>query len=78
MVKKLSRFQVAKVIGLYKAGRYREVPHLVTSYRGKKVRILCEKPSEINLDGELLMEQDATFEVVPKGIRFFYPKGLTY
>ena len=78
LVKKLSRFQVAKVIGLYKAGRYREVPHLVTPYRGKKVRILCRKPSEINLDGELLMEQDATFEVVPKGIRFFYPKGLTY
>ncbi len=78
LVKKLSRLQVAKIIGLYKAGRYREVPHLVTSYRGKKVRILCEEQSEINLDGELLMAQDATFEVVPKAIRFFYPRGLTY
>lgn len=78
LVKKLSRLQVAKIINLYKAGRYREVPHLVTSYRGKKVRILCEEQSEINLDGELLMAQDATFEVVPKAIRFFYPRGLTY
>ena len=78
LVKKLSRLQVASVIGLYKAGKYNEVPHLVTSYRGKQVRILCEKKSEINLDGELLMAQDATFEVIPKAIRFFYPKGLTY
>ena len=78
LVKKISRFKVASAIGLYKAGRYQELPELVSSYRCKKVRILCHKKSEINLDGELLMEQDATFEVVPKAIRFFYPRGLTY
>ena len=78
LVKKISRLKVASAIGLYKAGKYKELPELVSSYRCKKVRILCHRKSEINLDGELLMEQDAIFEVVPKAIRFFYPKGLTY
>lgn len=78
LVNKLSRMKVANVIGKFKAGRYKELPDLVTHYRCKKISIHCQKQSEINLDGELLMAQDATFEVVPKATHFFYPKGLTY
>ncbi len=78
LVDKVSRLQAAKVIGTYKAGRYKELPDLVTPYRCKKVTIHCDESSEINLDGELLMAKDATFEIVPKAIRFFYPRGLTY
>ena len=78
LVNKISRLKAAGVIGKYKAGRYKELPDIVTSYRCKKVTIHCDKESEVNLDGELLMAKDATFEVVPKAIRFFYPKGLTY
>lgn len=78
LVKKISRLKAASVIGKYKAGKYRELNDIVTHYPCKKVTIRCDKPSEINLDGELLMETEASFEIVPKAIRFFYPKGLTY
>ena len=78
LVKKVSRLTVANVIGKYKAGKYAELPDLIRHFRCKRVRILCDCESEINLDGELLMAREANFEVVPQAIRIFYPRGLTY
>lgn len=78
IIRKVSRLTIAKVIGKFKAGRYEELPQYITHMRAKKVTIACDKPNEINLDGELLMAKDVTFEIQPKAIRFFYPKGLTY
>ena len=42
VVRKVSRLQVPGVVGKYKAGRYKELPHLVTHYRTDKVEILCD------------------------------------
>ena len=78
LVRDVSRLTVSKVIGRYKKGLYAELPQYIKYFNCKKVRILCDKVSEINLDGELLMEKEATFEIMPKHIRFFYPKGLSY
>lgn len=78
LIKKVSRMTVAKVIGKFKAGRYEELPQYIQYFRTKKVKITCDRRSEINLDGELLMAKEATFELVPQAIRFIYPKGLTY
>ena len=78
LVDKVSRLTVANIIGKYKAGKFSELPDIIHYYRGKKVTIHCDSPSEINMDGELLMGKDVEFEAVPQGIRFFYPKGLTY
>ena len=78
LVKKVSRMQVASVIGKYKDGRYKELLHLARPFRTKKVRILCDKPTPINLDGELRVAQDITMEVAQEKIRFFYPKGLVW
>ncbi len=78
LVKAVSRLTVANVIGKYKAGRYEDIPELVKHFRCRRIEVLCDRPSEINLDGELLMAKQAVFEVVPQAVRFFYPKGLTY
>ncbi len=78
LIKKVSRLTVAKVIGKFKAGKYAQLPQYIQHFRAKKVHIVCDKTSEINLDGELLMAKEASFELVPQAIRFFYPKGLTY
>lgn len=78
LIKKISRFTAAKVIGKFKAGKYAELPDIIRYFRAKKVSVLCDKDNEVNLDGELLMARKADFEVIPKGIRFIYPKGLTY
>ncbi|MBQ7871214.1 MAG: diacylglycerol kinase family lipid kinase [Oscillospiraceae bacterium] len=78
LVKDVSRLTVAKVVGAYKKGRYKELPELVRHFSCKKVTIRCDQESVINVDGELLRAREATFQVVPQAIRFFYPRGLTY
>ena len=78
VVKKVSRLQVPTVVGKYKAGRYEELPHLVTHYRAKELKILCDKPTPINLDGELRTAQEIHIRVADEKIRFFYPAELSY
>ena len=78
LVKKVSRLTVANVIGKYKNGHFDQLPDLIRHFRCRQIRVQCDRESEINLDGELLMAREAVFEIVPRVIRFFYPKGLTY
>jgi len=78
LIKKVSRLKVAQVIGKYKAGRYRELPDLVQHFRTKQIKILCDKRTPINLDGELRMAQEVTMSVAQEKLRFFFPKGLTW
>ena len=78
IVDKVSRLQVAGVVGKYKSGRYRELPHLVQHYRTDAVRIVCDKPVPINLDGELRVAQVVDMSVAREKLRFFYPRGLSW
>ena len=78
LVKHVSRLLVPLVIGKYKDGRYAELPHLVRHFRTKELKILCDKPTAINLDGELRVAQEVEISVAKEKILFFYPKELTY
>jgi diacylglycerol kinase family enzyme len=78
LVKKVSRLQVPGIIGKYKDGRYRELPKFVKHYRVRKIKITCDQPTPINLDGELRTAQEVTMSIAPQKLRFFYPKGLTW
>ena len=78
VVKKVSRLQVAKVIGKYKDGKYRELSQLIRHFRTKELKILCDKPTSINLDGELRTAQEVHIRIAEEKLRFFYPKELTW
>jgi diacylglycerol kinase family enzyme len=78
LVKKVSRLQVPGIIGKYKDGRYRELPKFVKHYRVRKIKITCDQPTPINLDGELRTAQEVTMSIAPQKLRFFYPKGLAW
>ena len=78
LVTKVSRLQVAKVIGKYKNGRYKELPQLVRHIRTNKLRITCDKPSPVSLDGELRTAQVVEMTIAQEKVRFFYPKGLSW
>jgi len=78
LVKGVSRLQVAKVIGVYKNGKYATLPHLVRRITTDRVKIYCDKPSPLNLDGELRMADVADIRLAEEKIRFFYPKGLVW
>jgi len=78
LVTKVSLLQVAQVVGKYKDGKYRDFPHLIRHFRTDHLRILCDKPSAINLDGELRTAQVIDMAIAREKLRFFYPKGLTW
>lgn len=78
VVKKVSRLQVPGVVGKYKKGQYGQLPHLVQHFKTRSVKILCDKPTPINLDGELRVAQEICMQISDKKLRFFYPKGLRW
>lgn len=78
VVEKVSRLQVPGVVGKYKAGRYRELPHLVRHFRTRHITIHCDKETPINLDGELRMGKTVELSLADEKIHFFYPKGLVW
>jgi YegS/Rv2252/BmrU family lipid kinase len=78
LVNKVSRLQVPGVIGKYKGGKYRQLPHLIQHFRTKELKILCDKPTGINLDGEARVYKDVHIRIADEKLRFFYPKNLTW
>ena len=78
LVNKVTRMQVPAIIGKYKNGRYKELSHVARYIKTDKVKIFCDKPTPINLDGELRTAQTVEMTVAKEKIRFFYPKGLTW
>lgn len=78
LIKKVSRLKVLKVIGKYKNGAYRELPELVRHFRTKSLKIICDGPTSINLDGELRTAKEVTISVAEEKLRFFFPRGLSW
>ena len=62
----------------YKNGRYKELSHLARYFRTNQVKITCDKPTKIQLDGEKRVVTEVTMGVSDKKLRFFYPKGLSF
>ena len=78
IVKKVSRLQVLGIIGKYKNGQYKKYPQLIRHLSTDHMRILCDKPTSINLDGELRTAQVVDIRLAEEKLRFFYPKGVTW
>ena len=78
LVDKVSRGQVPLVIGKYKDGRYKELSKIARYIKTDCVKVRCDKPVPVNLDGETRMAQNVEFSVAKEKIRFFYPKGLKW
>ena len=78
IVEAVSIFHVPTVIGKYKNGQYKQLPHLVKHYCVDRLKILCDKPTSVNLDGEQRTAQTVDISLAKEKIRFFYPKGLTF
>ena len=78
LVKKVNLLQVPGIIGKYKNGQYKQLPKLVKHYLTDHITIRCDKPTAINLDGELRTAQTVEMSIAKEKIRFFYPKGLTF
>ena len=78
LVKKVGRLQVPAVIGKYKNGRYRDCHGLIRHFRTDRLKIVCDKLTPINLDGELRVASTVEISVAKEKVRFFYPRGLSW
>lgn len=78
LVKKVSRLQVAGIIGKYKLGRYAEFPEVFRHFCTDRVVIHCDREEVVNLDGEARWGKDVEIRLSDKKLRFFYPRGLSY
>ena len=78
VIEAVNILQVAKVIGKYKNGRYKELKDLVSHFRTDSITIHCDRPTPVNLDGEARTAQTVTMDLAEEKIRFFYPKGLVW
>ena len=78
LVTKVSRLKVAQVVGKFKDGKYAQYPDLIRHFRTDRVKIICDKPTSINLDGELRTAQEVEMSIAREKLRFFYPKGLSW
>ncbi len=78
LVTKVSRLKIASVVGKYKDGKYADYPHLIRHFRTNRLKIYCDGPTSINLDGELRTGEVVDISIAPEKLRFFYPKGLSW
>ena len=78
LVKKVSRLQVSSIVGKYKNGQYKDYPDIIRHFRTDSLKILCDKPTAINLDGELRTSDVVNISVAKEKVRFFYPKDLSW
>ena len=78
LVKKVTRAQVPFIIGKYKNGRYKELSHVARYIKADSIKVICDKPCPISIDGEMRTAQVVEMSVAKEKVRFFYPKGLTW
>ena len=77
LVRHVSRLQVPFIVGKYKSGRHEEIA-AAQYLRTDRVKIRCDGPTAVNLDGELLTAQEVDISLAQEKLRFFYPRGLTW
>ena len=78
LIRDVSRLKVAQVVGAYKAGKYADYPDLIRYVSSDRLRIICDKETGINLDGEKREATVIDMRVADEKLRFFYPKGVTF
>ena len=78
LLKKVTRAQVPFIIGKYKEGRYKELSDVARYIKTDRVKILCDKVTPVNVDGEARFAREVEMTVAKEKIHFFYPKGLTW
>ena len=78
VVDKVSRTRVAPLVGAYAGGRYREIPHLITHLQDTTLTIRADREFVVNVDGEILRRREVTFTLIPRGVNFFAPRGVSF
>jgi len=74
----ISLFTLARLVGRYGKGEYKNYPKLIWPYHGQEVSCSSEKEIVAVMDGEEIRATSLTFKLSDKKINFFYPEGASY
>ncbi len=75
LYEKMSKASMAKLILGMKSGKHEESPKL-KKHKTKKLKIVCNKAIECNVDGEILKANSFTIELIHKGQTIFFNKEV--
>ncbi|MDR2590213.1 MAG: diacylglycerol kinase family lipid kinase [Oscillospiraceae bacterium] len=76
IAKGVSRFEVAKLVGIYSKGRYHEHPHYFTYSRCHGMDIEGDRDFVVNIDGEAVYTNKISFKIVPNHLNFIFPSDF--
>ncbi len=82
LVEKMSRLQILRLIGLYKAGQHLDSPAFapyLTYVRCRSLTMESDRPLQLCVDGEIReTESTVHFGIAEQPIRFVLPEGVVY
>ena len=78
VVKDVSLFRLASLIGKYAAGRADEFPQYVTHLHTDEVEIVFNEENVINLDGEAMYADTVRMQLIPGALQLIVPAGLHF
>ena len=78
LVDRVKLLQIPGIIGKYKNGRYKEIKNLVRHEVTDHVKIICDKETPFQIDGELRRAKEIDLRIASEKINVFYPKGLVW
>jgi len=72
LVDKISRLEILKFLGVYRAGKHLNLP-IVHHCRGTRMEVFCGTTAAVTADGECFEQDHITFELVRGAFRFVVP-----
>ena len=79
--KELSKLKMVTLISIFQKGEHLDDPRwqsFTTFKRGKVMRVHSDTPAAVNIDGEIRMATDVTFELKEKAVCYVVPEGSDY
>lgn len=78
VVDKVHKLEFARFVNSYAKGDYHKMPHAVTAYTPKVIRIISDKPNIVTcLDGESVHNSEITLRMAEHRVNFFGPVGCS-
>jgi diacylglycerol kinase (ATP) len=71
-VEHVPKLRILYLLPKYIKGQHENIKE-VHFYKSKKVKFISNKEISINVDGEIFMDKQVTFEIIPKSIKVIFP-----
>lgn len=78
VVTKVDRRTLARLVGKYAKGEYRDCPDQIYDYHGTEISYSSDREIVTVVDGEVMRGREFTVRLSEKKVNFFYPAELSY